>query len=228
MPASVAQDLKRKIETAIQNEHTALAAVSGPAKKRKWGLMETGLKYSRTQLREIATAAGRYDDDASVAVTQDVHSALTKDADALDEAGHKPSITRVRALIGAALKSKAAARDELVNLASAPPSPTAGPLAWCVFITNNGNSSTESVKLSDPGAGGAKGAVTMNGQGLNQTTPFTFPANPIVVVPFNVTAFGTSTFTVDVIPPSGPAQTLTFPFTLDAGNDVTTTDCTPH
>ena len=228
MPASVATGLRRTLETAIGNEKTAQSAVSGPAKKRSWNLMETALKYSRTQLKSVAAGAGKYDDPGSESVSHDVAGALKSDAEALDEANHKPSISRVRALIAAALRYKADAVSGLTDLAVSPPPPTAGPLTWCMFVTNNGSSSTENLKLSDPGAGGDKGTVTFNGQGVDQTTPFTFPSSGVVVTPFVVFNFGTATVTFNVMLADGTTQTLTAQATLDAGNDTTSADCATH
>ena len=235
MPASVAKELKRTLEVAIENEQTAQHDVSGRAKNRHWDHMETALKYSRSHLTRVAAGAGKYDDPGSENVADDVERALKNDADAIDESNHKPSISRVRALIASALRYKTDAVNELNNLTVATPTPTppaptpqVGPLGACVFVTNNGNSSTETVKITDPGAGGFPGTVNFNGQGLNQTSSFTFPSNATAFVPFNVGVFGTSTITVTVMPPAGPGQTESFPFTLATSNDLTTTDCETH
>lgn len=190
--------------------------------------MERALKYSRTQLNRVAAGAGKYDDTGSETISHDVAGALKSDAEALDEANHKPSISRVRALIAAALRYKADALSGLTDLAASAPTPTYGPLGACVFVTNNGNSSTETVKVTDPGAAGFSGTVNFNGQGLNQTSSFTFPSNASAFLPFNVGVFGSATITVNVAPPSGPPQSLSFPFVLGESNDVTTTDCGTH
>jgi len=225
MPASVAKDLKRTLETAIENERAAQGAVAGPAKKRHWNTLETALKYSRTQLKRVAAGAGKYDDPGSEMISHDVAGALKKDADALDEANYNPSISRVRTLIAAALRYKADALSQLNDLAVSAPTPTYGPLGACVFVTNNGNTSTETVKVTDPGAAGFPGTVNFNGQGLNQTSSFTFPSNTTAFLPFNVGVFGPSTITVNVMPPGGPVQTESFQFLLGESNDKTTTDC---
>lgn len=98
-------------------------------------------------------------------------------------------------------------------------------LEGCVAITNNGNDSTENVKVLDTGAGGTKGSVHFNGQGLDKMTPFKLSSNGTAVVPFTVTTFGSATITVSLA--SSPPMTYTIQFTLGSGNDVTG-DCTPH
>ena len=98
--------------------------------------------------------------------------------------------------------------------------PQAGPLSECVFVTNNGSTSTENVQVRDPNAGGRSGTVTFNGQGVNQTTPFTLDANGSFVVPVLVTTFGTSTITTMV-----GSQTVSTTFTLDTSTDKTTDHC---
>jgi hypothetical protein len=60
------------------------------------------------------------------------------------------------------------------------------------------------------------------------TNQITLDAGGGAISPFTVGVFGTSSITVTVAGPGGQNQTLTFPFTLDAGNDVTATDCTTH
>jgi hypothetical protein len=100
-----------------------------------------------------------------------------------------------------------------------------GPLEGCVFITDNGNSSTENVEVFDHGAGGSKGKVAFSGPGLNQTMPFTLAANGTAVVPFTVTSFGMSTITVTVS--AKPPMSYKLQFTLGSTNDVTQTSCTP-
>jgi hypothetical protein len=103
----------------------------------------------------------------------------------------------------------------------APPSaPEPGPLTVCVFITNNGSTSTENVHVRDPHAGGMTGTVTFNGQGVNQTNPITLDPNGSAITPFPVSVFGTATIGVMV----GP-QSASTTFTLGAGNDITTSDC---
>jgi hypothetical protein len=101
-----------------------------------------------------------------------------------------------------------------------------GPVEGCVFVTNNGNDSTENVDVYDKGAGGMKGTVNFNGQGLNQTTAFKLNSSGMAVVPFTVTTFGTSTITVFV--KSIPPMHYSLQFTLGSGNDVTTTSCKPE
>jgi hypothetical protein len=107
-----------------------------------------------------------------------------------------------------------------------PKHPKIGRLEGCVFITNNGDSSTENVKVLNTRAHGYKGKIHFNGQGLDKTSPFTLGSNGTAVVPFLVTNFGTATITVTLS--SVPPMTYTMPFTLGSANDVTQTDCTPH
>jgi len=105
-----------------------------------------------------------------------------------------------------------------------PPAPQLGPLASCVFVTNNGSTSTETVKASYPGGAGRSGTIRFNGQGLDQTNQVTLGPGATATSPFLVTRFGMSTITL-TFPGSAP---LTITFDLESGNDVTTTDCTPH
>ena len=143
----------------------------------------------------------------------------------------RPNWSQIRLYDTIAITSKKVAITDVIHLDSAqpapppPPTPVFGPLGACVFVTNNGNSSTETVKVTDPGAAGFPGTVNFNGQGLNQTSSFTFPSNATAFLPFNVGVFGTSTITVNVMPPGGPAQTDSFTFLLGESNDKTTTDC---
>jgi hypothetical protein len=104
--------------------------------------------------------------------------------------------------------------------------PKIGPLEGCVFITNNGNSSTENIEVLDKGAGGMKGTIQFNGDGLDKTSPFTLGSNGMVVVPFTVTQFGSSTITVDL--KSIPPMHYSLNFNLGSANDVTQTSCTPE
>lgn len=107
-----------------------------------------------------------------------------------------------------------------------PKKPKLGPLEGCVFVTNNGNTSTENIDVFDKGAGGMKGTIHFSGDGLDQTTPFKLGSNGMAVVPFTVTQFGASTITVNLA--SIPPMHYSLNFTLGAGNDVTQTSCTPE
>ncbi len=107
-----------------------------------------------------------------------------------------------------------------------PKHPKIGRLEGCVFITNNGDSSTENVKVLNTRAHGYKGKVHFNGQGLDKTSPFTLGSNGTAVVPFTVTTFGTATLTITLL--STPPMSYTMTFALGSANDVTQTDCTPH
>jgi hypothetical protein len=128
-------------------------------------------------------------------------------------------------LLVAALLSALAAGPALAKKPK-PKHPKIGHLEGCVFITNNGDSSTENVKVLDTRAHGYKGKIHFNGEGLNKTSPFTLGSNGTAVVPFLVTTFGTSTITVTLS--SVPPMSYTMQFTLGSANDVTQTDCTPH
>ena len=228
MPASVAKDLKRTLETAIGNEKTAQSAVSGPAKKRSWSLMERALKYSRTQLNRVAAGAGKYDDTGSETISHDVAGALKSDAEALDEANHKPSISRVRALIAAALRYKADALSGLTDLAASAPTPTYGPLGACVFVTNNGNSSTETVKVTDPGAAGFPGHRELQRAGPQPDELVHVPVERERVPTLQRRRLRFRDDHGQRRAPERPAQSLSFPFVLGESNDVTTTDCGTH
>jgi hypothetical protein len=92
--------------------------------------------------------------------------------------------------------------------------PAPGPLTVCMFITNNGSTSTESAHVRDPNAGGASGTVTFNGQGLNQTNPITLDAGGSVITSFTVSTFGTATINAMV----GP-QSASTTFTLNSSTD---------
>ena len=106
------------------------------------------------------------------------------------------------------------------------PKPKIGALEGCVFITNNGNDSTENVDVFDKGAGGMKGTVHFVGQGLDKMFPFKLGSNGMAVVPITVTTFGMST--IDVSLASIPPMHYSLQFTLGSGNDVTQTSCTPE
>ena len=99
--------------------------------------------------------------------------------------------------------------------------PAPGPLTVCVFITNNGSTSTENVHVRDPLAGGASGMVTFVGQGLNQTNPITLDANGSAITSFTVSTLGSATIGAMV-----GSQSATTTFTLDTETDNSNkTDC---
>jgi hypothetical protein len=139
----------------------------------------------------------------------------------------KPFIKKIVAqlTLTIAAKKKGLALIDLITV-TAPPAP--GPLEGCVFVVNNGSTSTENVKIVDPGGGGFLGTVTFNGQGVNQSKPFTLDSSGTSVTPFTVGEFGSSTIGATVTGPGGQTQSLSFPFTLNGSNDVTASDCAPH
>lgn len=132
--------------------------------------------------------------------------------------------------IALAIKQKHQALLEIQAAVTTPPTPTptVGPLGACVFITNNGSTTTENVKVSDPGGADLTGSVLFSGQGLNTTNQIHLDANGGAVSPFTVNIFGMSSITITVTDANGQLQTLTIPFTLDQSNDVTISDCTTH
>ena len=79
------------------------------------------------------------------------------------------------------------------------------------------------VKVFEKGAGGNKGTVTFNGQGVKATMPFTLPANGTVIVPFTAKTFGAATLVVHLA--TVPPHSYTMHFTLSAANDVTQSPC---
>jgi hypothetical protein len=224
MPATLAKQLQPYITDAIADER---AAVSGLPNIR---VFENEIAGSGGKLVHVAIVGRLYDDEDSLAANSAVTAAIKDDNAARDEGKKKhPNVHRMRALITSALHWKAVASQHLSALASPPaPKPAIGPLAACVFVTNNGASSTETIKVVDPGAAGAPGSVLFDGQGVNQRSTFTVPANATILVPVNVGTFGTSMVTVTVSPNGSAVQTESFPFTLSSDNDVTQTDCTPH
>lgn len=127
------------------------------------------------------------------------------------------ALARKKIEIALALKEKALLFYETYSepvTTTTPPPPAAGPLSVCIFIMNNGSTSTENAHVRDPGAGGAQGTVTFNGQGLNQTNPITLDFSGSAITPFNVSTFGTSTITATI-----GSQTASTTVTLDASND---------
>jgi hypothetical protein len=101
-----------------------------------------------------------------------------------------------------------------------PPPASVGPLSACVFVTNNGSTSTENVHVRDPNGGGKTGSVSFTGQGVNQTNQITLDANGSAITSFGVSTFGTADITTMV-----GSQTASITFTLDTSNDTTTSDC---
>jgi hypothetical protein len=178
------------------------------------------------------------DPTSADAAASAVAYAAESDSKAIDFLKEEPQTKKTRrealADIALATKQKHTALTKIAAALAAEtppapkPAPEPGPLQGCVFITNNGNTSTENVKVSDPGGAGRSGTVLFLGQGLNTTNQITLDANGGAVSPFTVGVFGTSSITVTVDGPSGSHQTLMFPFTLNQENDVTGTDCTTH
>lgn len=119
------------------------------------------------------------------------------------------------------LKKALAFKEEVVTffVGYTPPettttAPAPGPLTVCVFIANNGSTSTENVHVRDPNAGGASGSVTFNGQGLNQTNPITLDASGSAITSFTVSNFGTATIGAMV-----GSQSASTTFTLNSSTD---------
>ena len=145
---------------------------------------------------------------------------------------HKPFPKSVIKKIVAQLTIAIAAKKRALTLMSeitltAPAAPV-GPLEGCVIVVNNGSTSNENIKIFDAGGGGLPGMVNFNGQGLNQNSMFHLDPTGTAVSPFTVGVFGPATVSITVTEANGQTQTLSFGFTLGQGNDVTTTDCTPH
>ena len=69
--------------------------------------------------------------------------------------------------------------------------------------------------------------MSFNGDGVNQTKPFTFPGSETVVVPFNVTTFGAAMITINVTFVGRQVASISFGFTLAADNDGGPQDCSP-
>jgi hypothetical protein len=113
----------------------------------------------------------------------------------------------------------------LASVAAAQPAKKHKPkLEGCVITTNNGSTTTEGVKVVEAGAGGTKGVVLFNGNGLKLTKPFKLAPNGVAVTPFIATMFGKATITVTLS--TNPPQTYTFHFTLLAATDINMKDCT--
>ena len=220
---------RRHIESAIELEHEAGHEVADAQAAR--------LKLSISALA-LSAAHSVLDPTSADAAASAVANAAESDGKAIDFLKEEPQTKKTRrealADIALATKQKHTALTKIAAALAAEtppppkPAPEPGPLGGCVFITNNGNTSTENVKVSDPGGAGRSGSVLFLGQGLNTTNQITLDANGGAISPFTVGIFGTSSITITVDGAGGAKQTLMFPFTLNQGNDVTGTDCTTH
>lgn len=226
---AAAAKARSHLQSAIELEHEAGHEVADAEAAR--------LKLAISALA-LSAAFDALEGTSATAAASAVGNAAASDTKALDFLKQDPQTKKTRrealADIALATKQKHVALEKIAaalaaETAPAPkPAPKPGPLEGCVFITNNGNTSTENVKVSDPGGAGRMGTVLFTGQGLNATNPVTLDASAGAISPFTVGTFGTSTITITVDGPGGVNQTLTFPFTLDQGNDVTASDCTAH
>ena len=226
IPLTVGKAYVRDMHAAVGLEQELLKEIPKVAPVKR------DLAKSQAELAIVDAGLAKYDgtDAAEVALRR----AEAEDKLALKEAKKtKPDWKLLRVDISMALPAKRIVitdiNEDLVRPIPQPPAPAPtpifGPLGACIFVTNNGSSSTETVKLTDPGAAGFPGSVNFNGQGLNLTSTFTVPANATVFVPFNVGIFGNSTITATVNPPGAAPQTKVFEFLLGESNDKTTTDC---
>jgi hypothetical protein len=219
----------RHLRDAIELEHEAGHEIAdAEAARLKLGISALAL----------SAAFDALDGTSAQAAAEAVGNAADSDTRAIAFLKKSPQTkkTRREALADIALATKqkhtALAKIAAALAAETPPppkpAPQPGPLEGCVFITNNGTTSTENVKVSDPGGAGRSGSVLFLGQGLNTTNQITLDANGGASSPFTVGVFGTSSITITVFGTNGSNQTLMFPFTLNQGNDVTGTDCTTH
>jgi hypothetical protein len=127
----------------------------------------------------------------------------------------------------AALALAAAFAAVVAGAASSSPSAPHhdGMLYGCVYVENLGNSSNLDVITWDKHAPHAHGWAMISGGGLNKTDKFTLDQHGWHIDKFNVTSFGTYTFTVGLIKPK---LTYSFSLALAAANDVTAKGCTPQ
>ncbi len=227
MPVGVAKSLAKLATAAIADER---AAIHG-----RWDVRRFHAEISKSQskLDFIASGSLAHDDSGAAA---DARGALRDDEEALLEAKTlEPDVERIKKLINSAIRLKTAAHANLMAIVNAAPTitpttpatPVPGPLTACVTVENDGNSSKEFVHVAEAGAAGASGKVSFNGQGVNQTTPFTFDSNGTGVVSFPVTTFGAAVITIDVTFVNGQVVALSFGFTLAADNDGGPQSCTP-
>jgi hypothetical protein len=226
---TAAAKASRHIQSAIELEHEATHEIADAGAAR--------LKLSISALA-LHAAFEALDGTSATAAADAVGNAAESDTKAIDFLKHDPQTKKTRrealADLALATKQKHVVLEKIAAALAAEtppppkPAPEPGPLEGCVFITNNGNTSTENVKVSDPGGAGRSGTVFFTGQGLSMTDPFALDAGGGAISPFTVGIFGTSSITITVDGPGGSNQTLMFPFTLNQGNDVTATDCTTH
>jgi hypothetical protein len=82
--------------------------------------------------------------------------------------------------------------------------------------------------FSAQNACGDSGKVTFNGEGVNQTAPFTFPAgpDPMLTLPETVGEFGTATVTIVILAPDGETVVGILQVTVDTADDGGPQTCT--
>ena len=97
-------------------------------------------------------------------------------------------------------------------------------LTGCVYVTNNDNTSTLTAFITDKSAPGAHGMVTFTGLGHNDVKNFVLDSHGSGRVPFPVTMFGKYRMDISL---SKSKLGYKLNFTLNAGNDVSATSCTP-
>ena len=212
-----AKRLAKDVTNAIADEHAALQQVG-----RK------GIENHDTFLGSLSKSVGLlvHVKATSDSATESAMTGALREDRAAEAEGKKrnPNLGEIKAMIEQALRFKWTAHSHLMAIASTAPAPPAAPanapLTACFFYVNNGPTTTVNVKIVNPNGAAVSGTVTYNGNGLNQTKPFSVDANGSVVIGFTVGSFGTAQITVQ-----DGAQTLNLQSTLDQSNDQTTTDC---
>lgn len=232
-----AADLARTVDAAIAAERSAVKAIG----RHRIITALSGATEGRNELSRAANSLATHDHSDDPNVGNQAEEAIGLDGEAmkdLDAAKTSKDASVQERLLDSAKKAltQALALKKKVfvyfdtytppaTTTTTPPPATAGPLSVCVFVTNNGSTSTENVHIRDPGAGGWGGTVTFNGQGLSQTNHITIGSDGSVITPFTVSTFGMATIMTSINTPSGTPQTNTTTFTLDTDNDKTTSDC---
>ncbi len=225
---SVAKRLAKNVTDAIAEENTALQQVTskGITNLDTFG---RSLSASIANLQHVNALAG----DAGVIAP--VQGALREDHAAEKEVKKRDrNVGEIKAMIEQALRFKWTAHSHLMAIANTAPTvtpttpvaPKPAAVEACVSVENKGTSSNELVHILEPGGAGAKGTVNFNGQGVNQTQPFTLGSDGTGVVSFPVTTFGAAVITIDVTFVNGQVVSLSFGFTLSAANDGTA-GCNP-
>ncbi|HVN62306.1 MAG TPA: hypothetical protein VMT59_13670 [Gaiellaceae bacterium] len=234
MPAWKAQGLLRDLNDVIAAERAAESSLPNVKK------FHEDLYKSLGKLAYVKLEASDYDDAHSKKVHSYGGHALDEDISALKEAmkAH-PNIARIRKLMGLAMEFKQVALTNLQVLATPPPppptppppppTPQPGQIYGCFFVTNNGNTSTVNNEFTEANAGGFSGTMNFNGDGVNQTFPFTFPAgsNPSTIVQVPIGQLGAAAVTVIVNVPGGSPVTGVMMVDVNAANDGGPQTCTP-